>query len=198
MKDGFTLVEVIILFVIFLTVAVLVVPLSVDDAVTAKNNAKWQHVQSGFASIPITMMNSQNYKDKGIITIEDFIAALIKVHPLQNVEKYKIKYLNGDIPEEKYTFSEIYNTDSGASIAFKWFDNSDSKGEDKIYGILMYDVNGKRGPNVWGKDVFGMNIYTNKIEPFGKNYDPIMLETDSSRQGTGLACSYTALQTSKK
>lgn len=190
MKKGFTLTEVVILFVIFLTVAVLVIPLSVEDAVTAKNITRWKHVQSGFASIPISMMNSENYKNKGDIDIQDFMAALIKVHPLKNVVNYKVKYLNGDVPDEKYSFEEIYNTDNGATIAFKWFDNHSVNGEDKIYGMIMYDVNGKRGPNVWGKDIFGLNIYINKIEPFGKNQDPVTIEGDCSRQGTGVYASY--------
>ncbi len=195
LKDGFTLVEVIILFVIFTVVAVLVIPLTIEDAVVAKHNAKWQHVQSGFSSIPISMMNSQSYKDNRVVTLEHFITALIKIHPLKNVVSYKIKYMNGEIPEEKYTFKEIYNTNNGATIAFKWFDNNpELKGEDKIEGIIMYDVNGKRGPNVWGKDIFGMNVYANKIEPFGKHEDPITVETDCSRQGTGLYCSYSSLQ----
>lgn len=195
LKDGFTLAEVIILFVIFIVVAVLVIPLTIEDAVVAKHNAKWQHVQSGFSSIPISMMNSKSYKDSGVVTLEHFIAALIKVHPLKNVVSYKIKYMNGETPEERYVFKEIYNTNNGATIAFKWFDDNPSlKGEDKIEGILMYDVNGKRGPNVWGKDVFGMNIYANKIEPFGKHEDPISIENDCSRQGTGLYCSFASLQ----
>lgn len=193
LKDGFTLVEVIILFVIFITVAVLVVPLAVDDAVTAKYTAKWQHAQSGFASIPISLMNSQNYKEKKMVTLEDFITALIKIHPLQNVVNYKIKYQNGETPDEKYVFNEIYNTDNRATVAFKWFDDVKMSGEDKQYGILMYDVNGKKGPNVWGKDVYGFNVYANKIEPLGKNEDPITVETDCSRQGTGVYCSYAVL-----
>ena len=199
LKDGFTLVEVIILFVIFITVAILVVPLSFEDAVTAKNNAKWQHVQSGFASIPINMMNTQTYKTSGVVSLEHFIAALIKVHPLHNVVNYKIKYMNGETPEDRYKFNEIYNTDSGATIAFNWFDDNEKiAGEDKIEGVLMYDVNGKRGPNVWGKDVFGMNIYANKIEPFGKDIDPTTVVSDCSRQGTGLYCSYAVLNTNRE
>lgn len=197
MKDGFTLVEVIILFVIFLTVAVLVVPLSVEDAVTAKNTAKWQHVQSGFASIPITMTSSERYKKTKQISVEDFIGALIKVHPLQNVISYKIKYLNGDTPDEMYTFPEIYNTDSGATIAFKWL-KTNSTGEDDMLGLIMYDVNGKHGPNVWGKDIFGFNVYANKVEPFGKNQDPLAIEADISRQGRGLYNSYASLDKEQK
>ena len=197
MEKGFTLVEVIILFVIFLTVAVLVIPLSVEDTITAKNTAKWQHVQSGFTSIPINMLDSEHYKTSKHINLEDFIAALIKVHPLKNVINYRIKYMNGDEPDAKYQFDEIYNTDNGASIAFKWFDENSIHGEDKIYGILMYDVNGKQGPNVWGKDVFGMNIYDNKVEPFGKNLDPITVESDCSKQGTGVYCSFYYLNGSR-
>ena len=194
LKDGFTLVEVIILFVIFITVAVLVVPLAVDDAVTAKNTAEWQRVQSSFASIPISMMNTQKYKQSGVVSLEHFITALIKVHPLRNVVSYKIKYMNGDPSDGIYKFNEIYNTDFGASIAFNWFEDKDKVlGEDRMEGVLMYDVNGKRGPNVWGKDVFGMNIYANKIEPFGKGVDPMTVETDCSRQGRGLYCSYAVL-----
>jgi hypothetical protein len=194
MKDGFTLVEVVILFVIFLTVAVLVVPLTIEDALTAKYNSRWMHVQSGFSSIPISMMNTKSYKTDGVVSLEHFISALVKVHPLKNVVSYKIKYLNGNTPDEKYTFKEIYNTDNGATIAFNWYDNSGTSGEDKIEGVLMYDVNGKRGPNVWGRDVFGFNVYANKIEPFGKNEDPATVESDCSRQGTGVYCSFAVLQ----
>lgn len=194
LKDGFTLVEVIILFVIFLTVTILVVPLTVEDAIISKNIAKWKHVQSGFSSIPISMMNDQSYRDNGVVSLEHFINALIKVHPLKNPVSYKIKYMNGDTPDEKYVFKEIYNTDNGASVAFKWFDDEKIKGEDKIEGMLMYDVNGRRGPNVWGKDIFGMNVYANKIEPFGKNEDPITVESDCSKQGTGVYCSFMMLQ----
>lgn len=197
LKDGFTLVEVVILFIIFLTVAVLVVPLSVDDAVTAKNKAKWQHVQSGFSTIPISMLNSDNYKKNKKIAIEDFIASIIKIHPLQNVVNYKIKYLNGDSPEEMYTFPEIYNTDSGATIAFKWL-NSSTFEEDDILGLIMYDVNGKRGPNVWGKDIFGFNVYSNRVEPFGKNQDTLTIDADTSRQGRGLYNSYAYLEKEQK
>ena len=194
LKDGFTLVEVVVLFVIFITVAILVIPLTIDDALVTKHNAKWQKAQSSFSTIPITMTNSQGYKDTGVISLEQFIAALIKVHPLKNVVNYKIKYMNGETPDEKYTFKEIYNTDNGATVAFKWYDDDKEKGEDKIEGLLMYDVNGKHGPNVWGKDVFGFNIYDNKIEPLGKDVDPMVVEADCSRQGTGVYCSFYVLQ----
>ena len=57
LKDGFTLIEVSILFIIFITVAILIIPLSVDDVVLSKNVDKWKQAQIGFSSIPISMMN---------------------------------------------------------------------------------------------------------------------------------------------
>ena len=51
MKKGFTIIEVSILFVIFLIVAFLVAPLSLDDSIQAKNAARWRGVQGDFQNI---------------------------------------------------------------------------------------------------------------------------------------------------
>ena len=51
MKKGFTIVEVSILFVIFIIVAFLVAPMSLDDTMQAKNTSRWRTVQSDFVNI---------------------------------------------------------------------------------------------------------------------------------------------------
>ena len=51
MKKGFTIVEVSILFVIFLIVAFLVAPLSLDDTMQAQNTSRWRNVQQDFTNI---------------------------------------------------------------------------------------------------------------------------------------------------
>lgn len=187
MKEAFTLVELVILLVIFTLVALLVVPLSVDDTIQARNVSKWKQVHADFMNIPTSI---KSFSDKDMC-LEDFITALVKVHPLNNVVSYKIKYLNGETPAETYFFNEKYNTDSGAVLGFRWFDVplTDSKTGKKVLGVMMYDVNGKSGPNVWGKDVFGMNIYTDAVLPFGYGLPSQDIEFDCSRQGTGLYCS---------
>ena len=48
---GFTLIEVSILFVIFLIVAFLVAPLSMDDTLQANFTSRWKNVQSDFQNI---------------------------------------------------------------------------------------------------------------------------------------------------
>lgn len=194
LKDGFTLIEVSILFIIFITVAILIIPLSVDDVVLSKNVDKWKQAQIGFSSIPISMMNCDNYKADKPLNIQDFMSALIKVYPLKKVVSYKIKYLNGDTPDGDYIFPEMYMTNGGATIAFNWLNQDSSKNDDVVLAKIMFDVNGKSSPNVWGKDVFGFDVYKDKILPFGSNMDDMTLEVDCSRQGTGIACSYNYLK----
>lgn len=189
MKDGFTLIEVSILFIIFLVVAVLIVPLSVDDVMLAKNVEKWKQSQLNFSEIAVSMMGSENYKSGKMLSSQDFMAALVKSYPLKKVVNYKIKYLNGDIAEGDYSFSEIYMTNNGAGIGFHWLNNDSRAGSDVVLAKLMYDVNGKSGPNVWGRDIFGFDVYKDRLVPFGTDLDEISLEVDCSRQGTGVACS---------
>lgn len=187
MKNAFTLVEVIILLVIFIMVALLVIPLSIDDTIQARNISKWKQVHSDFTNIPTSVKSFSETE----MDLQDFVTALVKVHPLNKVVSYKIKYMNGNTPKPDYIFTEKYDTDSGASLGFKWFDTPKIEMETnrKILGVMMYDVNGKQGPNVWGKDVFGMNIYKDTIEPFGQKLSSEEIEFDCSRQGTGLYCS---------
>lgn len=198
MKDGFTLIEVSILFIIFITVAILIVPLSVDDVIMSKNIDRWKQSQLGFSTIPISMMNSNNYTSDKPLNIQDFMSALVKAYPLKKVVSYKIKYLNGDIPTDAYNFSEIYMTNNGATVAFHWLDKNSVNEPDAVLVKLMYDVNGKSGPNVWGKDIFGFDVYKDKLVPFGADMDNVSLEIDCSRQGTGLAYSSVYLKGNNK
>ena len=187
MKKAFTLIEVVILLVIFILVALLVIPLSIDDTIQARNISKWKQIHTDFTNIPTSV---KSFSDRDMC-LQDFVTDLVKIHPLNKVVSYKIKYMNGDTPAENYIFKEKYNTDSGAVLGFNWFDcpQIDSATNKKILGVMMYDVNGKQGPNVWGKDVFGMNIYSDEVTPFGKGASPEDIEFDCSRQGTGLYCS---------
>ena len=67
MKRGFTIVEVSILFVIFLIVAFLVAPLSLDDTLQAKNTSKWRSVQSDFANV-FNTINTQKENENFNLT----------------------------------------------------------------------------------------------------------------------------------
>lgn len=182
MKKGFTIIEVSILFVIFLIVAFLVAPLSLDDTMQAKNTSKWRNVQSDFANI-FYSINTQKEEDNS-----SFIRAFNEIMETEvkgSAKPYKITFKNGTYPNNTYRFKDFKTTFSNATLAVKMFDTP--KGS--LLGMLMYDVNGQTGPNVWGKDVFGLNIYNDKFEPFCKNDTMSIQKQDCSNNGSGLCCS---------
>ena len=182
MKKGFTIIEVSILFVIFLIVALLVAPLSLDDTRQAKNTSRWRNVQQDFVNIFYSINTKQSDED---VSFADAYKIIMSNEIKESVKPYRVSFMNGTYPNATYRFSEYNLTYSGATVATKLFNNA----TDNIKGILLYDVNGKNGPNVWGKDVFGMNVYSDRFEPFCKEKNISEQKQDCSKNGTGLCCS---------
>ena len=182
MKKAFTIVEVSILFVIFLIVAFLVAPLSLDDTMQAKNAARWRNVQGDFENI-FYSVNTQ--KEDESFDFNKVFENVMQGEVKGNIEPYKITYMNGTFPGGIYRFTDLKQTYSNATVSYRLY-NEPQKG---VLGVLMYDVNGSVGPNVWGKDVFGLNIYTDRFEPFCKNDIVSVQKQDCSKSGTGLCCS---------
>lgn len=181
-QKGFTIVEVSILFVIFLIVAFLVAPLSLEDTMQEKNASKWRKVQSDFLNINYSVNSQKDIHNFDFGTaIETVIAGEIKT----DINPYKITYMNGTFPSAEYRFTDFKQTLSNAILSYRLY-KSPKTGS---IGILMYDVNGTQGPNVWGKDVFGYNIYSDRFEPFCKNETVAKQKQDCSKSGTGLCCS---------
>ncbi len=182
MKKGFTLVEVSILFVIFLIVAFLVIPLSLDDTIQAKNTSRWRRVQSDFSNVFYsinTLKDAEDFDFEG--TFNNVMSNEIK----SDIEPYKITFMNGTYPNVTYRFNDFKLTQGNSVLAYKLFDNTQSD----LRGVFLYDVNGSVGPNVWGKDVFGFNIFSDRFEPFCKNDSVSVQKQDCSKAGTGLCCS---------
>ena len=181
-KSGFTIVEVSILFVIFLIVAFLVAPLSLDDTLKEKYASKWRNVQSDFDNIFISV-NARKEDDNFNFT--PVFESVINPELKDEQDLYKITYMNGTFPSSTYRFTNYKKTYSNATLAYKLY-NSPQQG---AIGMLMYDVNGSEGPNVWGKDVFGYNIFSDRFEPFCKNDSLAVQKKECSKTGTGLCCS---------
>jgi hypothetical protein len=182
MKKGFTIVEVSILFVIFLIVALLVAPLSLDETMQAKNASRWRKVQSDFLNIYYSI-NTQ--KDLHNFDYHSAFDSVLAAEVKSKIEPYKITYMNGTFPSAEYRFTNYMLTYSNAVVSYRIYNSSQAG----ALGILMYDVNGPIGPNVWGKDVFGYNIYPDRFEPFCKNETVAKQKHDCSKSGTGLCCS---------
>ena len=182
MKKGFTIVEVSILFVIFLIVAFLVAPLSLDDTMQAKHTSRWRAVQADFSNILYSINSTKEHSDK---SFKEIVDEIISNEIKADEKSYKITYLNGSTPKKDYQFDDYKITYSNAVIAVKFYETA----QDDRLGIVMYDINGKVGPNVWGKDVYGFDVYSESIEPFGKRELVSAQKRDCSRGGTGLLCS---------
>ena len=182
MKKGFTIVEVSILFVIFIIVTFLVAPLSLDDTKQAKNASRWRNVQADFVNIVYSMSSEENSEETNLIERFD---SIINNEVKENVKPYKILFMNGTYPSKSYLFKDYKKTYSNAVVAYKFYDEP----VNEALGVLMYDVNGTDSPNVWGKDVFGLKIYNDGFEPLGKENSLAEQKQDCSRNGTGLYCS---------
>jgi len=182
MKKAFTIVEVSILFIIFLIVAFLVAPLSLDDSLQAKNTSRWRNIQTEFSNI-IYSINTQ--KDSEDFDFEKHFNVAMESEIKEPITPYKITFMNGSYPTGTYRFTDYYQTQANSVVAYKMFGGS----KNESIGVLMYDVNGQIGPNVWGKDVFGFNIYTDRLEPFCKNDSISIQKQECSKDGTGLCCS---------
>ena len=181
-KSAFTIVEVSILFVIFLIVAFLVAPLSLDDSMQAKNASKWRRVQNDFQNIFYSINSQKNNDD---FQFSKSFNLVMNGEIQADIEPYKITFLNGTLPSEEFRFVEYKQTYSKATVAYKIYDMP----QDNVLGILMYDVNGVMGPNVWGKDVYGYNILKDEFEPFCKKESINFQKQDCSKSGTGICCS---------
>ena len=180
MKKGYTILEVSILLVIFIIVAFLVAPFTVDDTMQAKNISKWIAAQSNFSNIVYHLKNS---KVSNKVELEEFFDNMLASEFKEQLKPYGIKYMNGANYPLKFDIYQktIFNT----TIAYKLYE----KPQGDKFGLLMYDVNGEKGPNRWGKDIFGDNIYQDKFEPFCKADTKALQTKDCSRGGTGLCCS---------
>ena len=182
MKKGFTLIEVSILLIIFIIVTFLVVPLSLNDSEHVKDISRWRNVQQDFENLSVYM--GSTYQKEGGDFFKLF-QEIISGEIISDIEDYRIKTINGLTPDNKYQFTNFKKTSSGATLAYKFLENSN----DKYIGTFLYDVNGNRPPNMWGKDVYGYNINENKFEPFCKNKPIHEQKKDCSKQGTGICCS---------
>lgn len=182
-KPAFTIVEVSILFVIFLIVAFLVAPLSLDDTMQVKNVSRWRAVQNSFSNIFFSI-NAQKENDEFVFD-KNFDSVLLQ-EIKADIKPYRLTFLNGSYPTSKYRFTDFKQTQSNAVISYKLENEVQTDGS---IGLLMYDVNGTVGPNMWGRDVFGYVIYQDHFETFCKRENIETQKNDCSKTGTGVCCS---------
>ena len=199
-KTGFTIIEVVVVFLLMLGVTFLVLPKSLDTTKQARFISKWSATYTGlqymFSVISaqkdsdiqekITDANNDNDRKKIIIdAIKPYLRITSEVKTL-----YKQYYMNGvEVkPIDNYYFDKFYLTTSNEIVGLKLV-NANCKKEE-VCVIIVFDINSLEAPNKWGYDIFGINVLKHGIEPLGKDFDIDTLKRDCSKHGFGLSCSY--------
>lgn len=105
-------------------------------------------------------------------------------------KEYSLYYMNGNKVNrnDDFYFDKLYITNNGVVVGIK-----DTKDDDIFHPgfIMMFDMNGTKGPNTWGKDVYGINIFSDgKITPIGTGWNIEDIKQDCSEKGTGISCSH--------
>ena len=189
-KSGFTIIEVSVVFLLILGVTFWVVPKTLNSTKQAKLISKWSQT---YSEIEYTFSAIKAQLNGSIFSPKNDLLTVIKPY-LRITTKldtpYQQYYMNKK--EVKSTsidhFDSFYLTSSNEIIGLKLINQKCDK--EQICASVSYDVNGILLPNTWGYDVFGINVYKDKIEPMGKNVEQDILKYDCSKIGSGVDCSY--------
>lgn len=201
MKKRFWKIEYSYTLLVIFTVLLFMVPTSFSSK-NARYISRWNEVYNKLDYL-FTAMSAQADSDivRGLKNAktsemrEFFMMYLAKSYlELDEVKdihkKYIPSYMNGVKinKNDEYAFESYYVHPSGVIVGLKDIENKD----DRSPGFVMsIDVNGIKGPNIWGKDIYGINIFQDgKITPLGYGKSVEFLKKDCSVQGTGVSCSH--------
>lgn len=199
-RNGFTIIEVVVVFLLILGVTFLVLPKNLETTREARLISKWTQKYSELEYMFSVIKAQQDSEIKAKLDsakdnnarngiLLDTIKPYLRIE-LQTNAKYKQRYMNGEkIPQgSRYYFDKFYDASSNEIIGLKWI-KEDCK-DKEVCAMISLDMNGLIPPNKWGYDIFGVNILRNEIQPIGKGIDSDSLKKDCDRRGYGTYCSY--------
>ena len=191
----------IILFAMFI-IFLLFIPANMFSSKTASYISKWNDTYNKIDYM-FTAMTTQADENivKGLNNAksnqkrEELMILLTKPYLRINdsdevTKRYRPHYMNGQLVKtnDLYFFNNYYRAKSGIVMGVKDLDNKD------VFHpgfIMMFDMNGTKRPNVWGKDIYGVNIFSDgKISPIGSDWGLEDVKKDCSPRGRGVSCSH--------
>lgn len=199
-KPAFTIIEVVVVFLLILGVTFFILPKSLNNTNQARLISKWSIKYSELEymfSVIKTQQDSEITKEfnkpKNIeinsCNIPELFKPYLRIKSKLNNPQYLQNYMNGTpvIIGEQYYFNKYYLSDSNEVISLKWTTKNCEDG--LLCAIMAFDINGEELPNSWGYDIFGINVFKDRIEPMGKNEGSDVLRKDCSKNGLGVYCS---------
>ena len=196
-KAGFTILEIIVLIFIISIFATITIPVVINDSKEAALISNWRmQVQDAKYFFSLIKMNNSEEVQKAFTdrNEREIFNLYLKYAGLENVEEvplenYNLKSLNNKVIKEDspYYIQRMIKKDDTTFIGFSPCKNCVD--HEKICGKLFFDVNGMKGPNKLGVDVFGFDVRGDNLQIFGEDRDIKKVRKDCSRFGTGAYCS---------
>ena len=186
MKKGSVIVESLTVFIVILCCIFVALPFFVSTNKKEKNIVKWSQKFSNI-EYAYSVLKAQSPDD-------DFMSSAFQnrlkifLRAKKDVPSfYKQEFLNRQNKNDIYVFNKFFENEKGIIIGYKWI-NPKCR-ENQLYAVMSIDINGIENPNMWGVDVFGVNVYRDNVEPAGKRYSLSEIRKDCSKRGTGVFCS---------
>ena len=202
--DSFTLAEILITLGIIGIIAAITIPMIINKsqekisasglkkAYTQLNQVYMQILKENGDSFVNVANNSDDLRDKfapyykAIKSCDDGTTGCFTYSDV------KFKWLNG-VPTNFSSDSSFVSADGQAfNFYLSKADCTGTRGtlSQKFCGEAYIDINGKKNPNQFGKDIFVFYILSNKIAPAGSPGDIVDCTTEGTGYGVGCAFKY--------
>lgn len=199
-KKAFTLAEVLLTIVIIGFVAAMVMPTVIQNVYEAELMSMWKRQHSIVKNAwNMAVFENGGSVAGGFATVNDLAASLRKNLNVVNdctTDNTKTcwatgtKYLNrSDFPGTIPAFALADGSFWGYRSGFSKPCVSQSGTMQDICLNLVVDVNGAKGPNMMGKDIYGVHLRTKTASAFGSDGDNVSgAASDCKTTGSGWAC----------
>lgn len=189
MLKGFTIIEVLVAILIIFTVALIVVPMSMENTIQANMVSKWTQKYNELQYIFSSIKAQNEDKTLSYQELEQILKTNLRVNGKAS-DKYKQYYMNKKEIElnSNYMSKNFYTTTNDEIFSINLLNTNCQK--DEICAIMSFDLNGETMPNSWGYDIFGIAVYENGIKPLGANVGQKIAQIDCNKKNTGIYCSY--------
>ncbi len=199
MKKAFTLAEVLVTLGIIGVVSAMTVPTLMQNYQRQSYVTQLHKVYNEFAQALTqyqTDRNAVNLTEAGLnsqANLNSFITSYFRVvQTCSNsltpcfLEQTSYKALNGTALPAHYTVTNAYVLASGASVRFLY-----AKEGEKV-GNIMVDINGQKGPNILGRDLFTIGVYNNGIMDENGTSAPLTEDARNTLYNNGCSTGATA------
>ncbi len=200
-KQAFTLVEIIVVISIVVLTAIILIPNIIDDNKKLHTISQWKHtyknIEYVFSAIKAQTTETDKVaiektrtNDEREVVLCDLLNPYFRMQSVVNPKTYKTYFMDGSFVNEKseYYVKNLHTTNSGMVIGVKWLLVPSQAQNSLPIAMITIDLNGLKKPNKWGQDIFGVNIFVDRIEPLGEEYDEMLMKSDCSKKGKGISC----------